>query len=277
MPSVSELQIDKIWRSGMINPKAAKDDLARRMFSHGFRCLGRVYFFVFCRVQIIYLAGLPQERAMILASNHISHFDPLLLGTFFARYVDWMAMEELFVPPLARSILDWLCAFPVTRNGRDRRAMRIALRRLQSRRTVGVFPEGGIRAGSSSVLEGAPTWPGAAALSVLSNKPIVPCVIFGSDRLYRWQNWLSLRRIPIWIAVGAPIYPTSQGSKDRARKEVGRSLAQAFLNLKEVACRCFYLSPSDLPRSPQARKREDYLPAIVLPRRQQAGENRRVF
>jgi 1-acyl-sn-glycerol-3-phosphate acyltransferase len=115
----------------MINPKAAKDDLARRMFSHGFRCLGRVYFLVFCRVQIIYLAGLPQERAMILASNHISHFDPLLLGTFFARYVDWMAMEELFVPPLARSILDWLCAFPVTRNGRDRRAMRIALRRFQ--------------------------------------------------------------------------------------------------------------------------------------------------
>ena len=68
---------------------------------------------------------------MILASNHISHFDPLLLGTFFARYVDWMAMEELFSHPLAASILDWLWAFRVTRNGRDRLAMRIALRRLE--------------------------------------------------------------------------------------------------------------------------------------------------
>ena len=277
MPSVSDVQIDEIRWSRMISTKAPKKDLARRMFSHGFRCLGRVYFFVFCRVQIIYVAGLPQERAMILASNHISHFDPLLLGTFFVRYVDWMAMEELFIHPLAASILNWLCAFPVTRNGRDRRAMRIALRRLQSRRTVGMFPEGGIRAGSSSVLEGAPMWPGAAALSVLSEKPIVPCVIFGSDRLYRWQNWLSLRRIPIWIAFGEPIHPTSQGSKDLARKAVGESLAQAFLNLKEVVCRCFHLSPSDLPSSPQARKREDYLPAITPPRRQHATENRQLF
>ena len=261
----------------MIRTKAPKKDLARRILSHGFRCFGRVFFFMFCRVHIIHVGRLPRDRAMILASNHISHFDPLLLGTFFARYVDWMAMEELFSHPLAASILDWLCAFPVMRDGKDRRAIRIALRRLESRRTVGMFPEGGIRAGSSSVLEGAPMWPGAAALSVLSEKPIVPCVIFGSDRLYRWQNWLSLRRIPIWIAVGEPIHPTSQGSKDSAREAVGESLTQAFLHLREVACQCFHLSPADLPSSPQARKRENYLPAITPPRRQRSIENRQVF
>ncbi len=133
----------------MIRTKAPKKNLARRIFSHGFRYFGRVSFFIFCRVHIIHVGRLPQDRAMILASNHISHFDPLLLGTFFARYVDWMAMEELFGDPLAASILDWLCAFPVTRNGRDRRAIWIALRRLGSRRTVGMFPEGGIRAGRS--------------------------------------------------------------------------------------------------------------------------------
>jgi 1-acyl-sn-glycerol-3-phosphate acyltransferase len=256
---------------------APKKDLARRIFSHGFRCFGRVSFFVFCRVRIIHVGRLPQERATILASNHISHFDPLLLGTFFARYVDWMAMEELFRHPLAASILDWLCAFPVTRNGGNRHTIRIALRRLESRRTVGMFPEGGIRAGTSSVLEGAPMWPGAAALSVLSQKPVVPCVIFGSDRLYRWQNWLSLRRIPIWIAFGEPIYPISQGSKDLDRKAVAESLSQAFLDLKEIVCRCFHLSLADLPSSPQARKREDYFPVIRPPRRQCSTENRQVF
>jgi len=261
----------------MIRTKAPKKNLARRIFSHGFRYFGRVSFFIFCRVHIIHVGRLPQDRAMILASNHISHFDPLLLGTFFARYVDWMAMEELFGDPLAASILDWLCAFPVTRNGRDRRAIWIALRRLGSRRTVGMFPEGGIRAGRSSVLEGAPMWPGAAALSVLSKKPIVPCVIFGSDRLYRWQNWLSLRRIPIWIVFGEPIYPTRQGSKELARKAVAEALAKAFLDLKEVVCRCFHLSPADLPSSPQARKREDYLPPVRPPLRQHSTENRQVF
>jgi 1-acyl-sn-glycerol-3-phosphate acyltransferase len=261
----------------MIRTKEPKRNLARRIFSHGFRCFGRVSFFIFCRVHIIHIGRLPRDRAMILASNHISHFDPLLLGTFFSRYVDWMAMEELFSHPLAASILDWLCAFPVTRNGRDHLAMRIALRRLESQRTVGMFPEGGIRAGRSSVVEGAPMWLGAAALSVLSKKPIVPCVIFGSDRLYRWQNWLSLRRIPIWIAFGEPIYPTKESSKELARKAVAESLAQAFLDLKEAVCRSFHLSPADLPSSPQARKREDYLPAIRPPRRPRPNENRQAF
>jgi hypothetical protein len=89
----------------MIRTKAPIENLARRVFSHGFRRFGRVFFFIFCRVHIIHIGRLPQDRAMILASNHISHFDPLLLGTFFARYVDWMAMEELFSHPLAASIL----------------------------------------------------------------------------------------------------------------------------------------------------------------------------
>src|SRR5258708_9948960 len=180
----------------MIGRKAPRKDLAGRIFSDGFGRFGRVFFFIFCRVHIIHIGRLPQDRAMILASNHISHFDPLLLGTFFARYVDWMAMEELFSHPLAASILDWLWAFRVTRNGRDLLAMRIALRRLKSRRTVGMFLEGCLRSGRSSVGEGAPMWLGAATLSVLSEKPIVPSVIFLTDPLYRSHTSLSLCLIP---------------------------------------------------------------------------------
>src|SRR5258708_34061118 len=116
-----------------------------------------------------------------------------------------MEMEEMFSQPVAASILDWLWAFPVTRNGRDRLAMRIALRRLKSRRTVGMFPEGGIRSGRSSQVEGAPMWLGAATLSVLSEKSLVPFVIFGIDRLYRWTDSLARRQNPIWIPFAEPL------------------------------------------------------------------------
>jgi hypothetical protein len=37
----------------MIRTKPPKKDLARRIFSHGFHCFGRVSFFIFCRVHII--------------------------------------------------------------------------------------------------------------------------------------------------------------------------------------------------------------------------------
>src|SRR5206468_11681657 len=110
----------------------------------------------------------------ILASNHISHFDPPFLGSRFCRYVDWMAMEELFRNRASAVLMKWLCAFSVRRDGTDRTGIRTAVKRLKEGRVVGVFAEGGIRAGKESVLEGARMWPGVSALCVLSGKPIVP-------------------------------------------------------------------------------------------------------
>ena len=70
--------------------------------------------------------------------------------------------------------MESLLAFKVRRDGTDRTGIRTAVKRLEEGRVVGVFPEGGIRAGKGSVLEGAQMWPGASALAVLSGKPIVP-------------------------------------------------------------------------------------------------------
>ena len=69
-------------------------------------------------------------------------------------------MEELFRNRASAILMDWLCAFKVRRDGTDRTGIRTAVKRLQEGRVVGVFPEGGIRAGKGSVLEGAPMWPG---------------------------------------------------------------------------------------------------------------------
>ncbi len=62
-------------------------------------------------------------------------------------------MEELFFHRASAVLMDWLCAFKVRRDGSDRTGIRTALRRLEKGRVVGVFPEGGIRAGDGSVLE----------------------------------------------------------------------------------------------------------------------------
>ena len=125
---------------------------------------------------------------------------------------------------------------------------------------VGVFPEGGIRAGKGSVLEGAPMWPGVGALSVLSGKPIVPGVILGSDRLYDRRNWFRFRGVPVWIGIGEKISPRTDLPKRDARDLIQKSLSEAFVSLKERLVLEFGLAETDLPTSPQARKREDYLP-----------------
>jgi 1-acyl-sn-glycerol-3-phosphate acyltransferase len=171
-----------------------------------------------------------------------------------------MAMEELFRARWSAALMRGLCAFPVRRDGTERRAIREALARLSIGRTVGLFPEGGIRAGRQSILEGAPMWPGVCALSVLSGRPIVPCVILGSDRLYHPGNWLPFRRVDVWIGIGEPLYPQEALGQQDARKALQDQLSRAFLSLKDRVQEYYHLAPGDLPSTPQARKREDYLP-----------------
>ena len=103
-------------------------------------------------------------------------------------------------------------------------------------------------------------WPGVSALCVLSGKPIVPSVILGTDRLYRKANWLPFRRVPVWIGFGEAIFPCADVPRGRARELVQESLAGAFISLKEKMIVEFRLVETDLPTTPQARKREDYLP-----------------
>jgi 1-acyl-sn-glycerol-3-phosphate acyltransferase len=234
--------------------------IAQRLFSLLSRWLVKGVFFLVCRTKIVYFGTLPTGTGYILASNHISHFDPPLLGSRFRRYVDWMTMEELFRNRASAALMESLCAFKVRRDGTDRTGIRTAVKRLEQGRVVGVFPEGGIRAGKGSVLEGAPMWPGVCALSVLSSKPIVPSVILGTDRLYDKRNWFRVRRVAVWIGIGEYITPRSDLPKREARELIQTSLSDAFISLKERIVLQFGLAETDLPTTPQARKREDYLP-----------------
>ena len=103
-------------------------------------------------------------------------------------------------------------------------------------------------------------WPGVCALSVRSGKPIVPCVILGTDRLYRPGNWLPYKRVSVWIGVGEPLFPEETSHPADAREALQKELSKAFMNLKDRLREHYHLEPSDLPQTPQARKREDYLP-----------------
>jgi 1-acyl-sn-glycerol-3-phosphate acyltransferase len=205
------------------------------------------------RTETLFLGTLP-EGGFIVAANHISHFDPPIITCQFPRYIDWIAMEDLFRGPITNRLFDWLCTIRVARDGSDRSALRVAHARLAENRVIGIFPEAGIRAGATSVLEGAPMWPGVAALSVLAHRPVVPCVILGTDRLYRPRAWLE--RIPVWLAFGQAVHPPQGVDKRTARNTVQAGLAKAFIDLKGHLRRTYQLQPNDLPTTPQARKGE---------------------
>jgi 1-acyl-sn-glycerol-3-phosphate acyltransferase len=208
------------------------------------------------RVHVIRPENANRAGGFLLAGNHISHFDPFIISSVVRRKIDWMAMAEFFPLPVLGLLLRAVDAFPADRDRADRATIRTAIERLKKGRIVGIFPEGGIRDGARSLLEGAPLRPGAATLAHMAGVPVLPCVIVGSDRLYSKKRWLPFRRTPIWIAFGEPVSHFSDLEKSDARLRTEQELTAAFKNLYTELRATYSLTADDLPHPPRQRMAE---------------------
>lgn len=213
-------------------------------------------FAVIARVRVIYYDDIPRHRGFILASNHISHFDPPIITPLFPRRIDWIGMSDLFRGRLSHGFFSGLNVIPIERNGPDRTALRLAVKRLKEGRVVGIFPEGGIRDGVASIVNGAEMKQGVTLLSLLADVPVVPCVILGSDRLYNPRNWLPWRRPQIWIGCGRAIQPLKDDPAEEWKGSMGKLLSSEIVKLKDRLCQDFELTDADLPHPPRERMRE---------------------
>jgi 1-acyl-sn-glycerol-3-phosphate acyltransferase len=205
------------------------------------------------RVRVLRAENANVEGGFLLVANHISHFDPFIISSVVRRKIDWMAMAEFFPWPIVGLFLRAVDAFPAARDRADRATIRTVIERLKVGRIVGVFPEGGIRNGARSLLEGAPLRPGATKLAHIAQVPILPCVLLGSDRLYNPGRWLPLRRTAVWIAFGNPVPCFTELEKTLVRARIEREVTTAFQNLYTELRKKFQLTPADLPHSPQER------------------------
>ena len=216
----------------------------------------KLLFGTVARVHVIGCDNSNRSGGLLLAANHISHFDPFIISSIVRRKIDWMAMAEFFPYPVLGQFLRAVDAFPAERDRADRATIRSAIERLRGGRIVGIFPEGGIRDGKNSILEGAPARSGVAALSHLAAVPILPCVILGTDRLYNKRRWNPFRRTPVWIAFGEPIKPDRATDKAAARDFIEQTFSSSLVRLRDELCQKFGLTSEDLPQPPRNRMRE---------------------
>jgi 1-acyl-sn-glycerol-3-phosphate acyltransferase len=138
----------------------------------------RAILLIFRRMEVLGLENVPLRGGLVLASNHKSYWDPVIVGCALprTRQVFFMAKAELFDIPLLGLIITNLGAFPVRRGGADRSAIRTALNHLSAGEVVGIFPEG-TRNKSEGMLE---PHLGAAMLATRANVPVLPVAVLGS-------------------------------------------------------------------------------------------------
>jgi len=151
------------------------------------------------------LAAIPREGPVIIASNHASNLDPVILGSWLVpavgRRIHWLGKKELFEWPIAGWIARNGGVHPVDRGGSDAEAFRLAKRILDEGHILVVFPEGT----RSRTGELRTPRDGVALLALRTGAPIVPVGIAGSHRV-----WPPGRKIPkpggrVVFRLGSPI------------------------------------------------------------------------
>ena len=177
------------------------------------------------RLRVRGARNVPPSGAVVLASNHQSFLDPLIIGVGCGRPVWFMARDTLFRNGVFAWVIRRLHAFPVRRGGADRDALREALSLLAGGQAVLVFPEGSRTADGriGSVRRG------PVLLAQRAAAPIVPVVISGA-----FQVWPRQRSLPkLWgrmrLRFGEQILPPIGGGRDayeRVRAEIQRKLEE---------------------------------------------------
>ena len=150
--------------------------------------------------------NVPATGGALVAANHPSYLDPILLSLRVKRPIRFMAWDALFRVPVLGPLIRLFGAFPVDkRTGRGRAAYESAKALLEDGTLVGIFPEG--KRSREGWME-EELRAGAARLALETGVPLVPATIRGAFRA-----WPYFRALPepatIHVRYHAPIDPAA--------------------------------------------------------------------
>ena len=150
--------------------------------------------------------NLPKKGGAVLASNHVSYMDFALIGTgalHLKRYIRFMAKKGAFDNKIAGPLLRGMKHISVDRENGGASFV-AALRALRDGEIIGIFPEATIS--TSFEIKGMKS--GAVRLAIGAQVPVIPVVIWGSQRI--WTKGLpknfKRKSIPIHISYGEPMF-----------------------------------------------------------------------
>ncbi|MFF0233905.1 lysophospholipid acyltransferase family protein [Micromonospora sp. NPDC005254] len=179
--------------------------------------------------------NVPRHGAVILAANHLSFIDSVVIPLAAPRPVAFLAKAEYFQQPglkgrLTRICLTGIDAIPVQRG--DHRAaqtsLQVALDVLADGRAFGIHPEGS-RSRDGRIYRGRT---GVAWLALASGAPVVPVAVLGTDRIQ--PVGARLPRVgQITVRFGAPMWfaQSPSGRSGQIRRAVTDEIMAAIQNL----------------------------------------------
>lgn len=174
--------------------------------------IGRVILALY-RVKFTGAENLPEGGA-VLAANHVSYLDPVIVWCGTPHPAHFMAKTELWDHGFLGWVIDRLWVFSVDREAMDREALATADSLLKRGEWIGIFPEGTRNRTNPDELGEASG--GTAFIAQRAGVPVVPIGISGTDKA--WPPGKKLPKlVRVTVRYGEPIYP---GDFEGSRKQV---------------------------------------------------------
>lgn len=174
----------------------------------------KIYLNIMYRVKIVGLENIPKGGA-VLAANHHSNWDPLVLVTTCPRQVSFMAKAELFESKIGKWFFTNTGMIPVKRGIADLSAIKTSIKALKDDKLLGIFIEGTrVKSGEDSEAKA-----GVAMLATKAKKPVVPIFIEGTFKRFS----------KITITYGEPI-DLLEGVEGKLSSDDYRELSNMVLN-----------------------------------------------
>jgi 1-acyl-sn-glycerol-3-phosphate acyltransferase len=154
--------------------------------------------------------NIPATGGGVVLINHVSYLDFALAGVPYwraqKRFVRFMAKKSTFEHKISGPLMRGMHHIPVDRSA-GAGSLRAAVEALRAGELVGVFPEATIYPHYCL----APFKSGAARMAAEAGVPVIPTVLWGSQRVLtkgQPRNLRKARHTPILISIGAPVPPS---------------------------------------------------------------------
>lgn len=164
---------------------------------------------------------------MLIASNHTSMVDTLLIGCADRHQVHFMAKKELFSNKLGTWFFKSLGTFPVDRGKGDIAAVTAAGKILQENQTLVIFPEG--TRNKERQWQLAEFQNGAALIALRNDAPILPVCIVEKPRLFHRT------KVVIGEAICLADWTDDTLSRSENIRRISTRLRDTILNLRATA------------------------------------------
>lgn len=194
----------------------------------------RIFFRLFSGYKAYGMENIPKRGSFILASNHVSFLDPLVIGSFVKRDLNYIAKKELFGNKFFAWYFRKLRIIPVDRDRASFSGMKEVFRNIKQGTSILIFPEG-TRGDGDTFLE---PEAGVAHLCLRFDIPVVPVYVKGTEKaLPKKARFIKLERIKVYY--GKPVaYKMPAGcDKDETYKKISHEIMGEIGELKNQHAR----------------------------------------